>query len=106
MAGFVTCKRLASGPGLEEMREGVAWSVFCVLSAKKPVRPPEELSQPGRYLDIPGGCRPGPSAGRTSLALSVPASRWRYGASSGEASDPAPQPCSEQGSIVAVLYLG
>lgn len=70
------------------MREGVAWSVFCVCQQEKPVRPPEELSQPGRYLDIPGGYRLGLSAGRTSPMLAVPASRWRYCASSGEASDP------------------
>jgi hypothetical protein len=64
--------------GLEEMREGVAWSVFCVLSAEKPVRPPEELSQreavPGYTWRIPSWAFgrahvPGPGGTCKSRAL-------------------------------------
>lgn len=100
--------------GLVLKRDARGGGLVCVLrlSAEKPVRPPEELSQPGRrYLDIPGGCRLGPPAGRTSPVLAVPASRGCYCASSGEASDPGASTVRRTGLYCRpynrdLLYLG
>lgn len=53
MAGFGTCKRLALvvWSGLEEMREGVAWSVFCVCQQK--ARSSTGRAEPAREA-VPG----------------------------------------------------